>query len=181
MITLDTDASALPHESVAVHVSVTVPPQASGIAVKVEIADVPLIKHPPPCPLVNSNVLGASVLPQATVMLAGATIVGSAAGNTVITLDTDARALPHTSVAVHVCVTVPPQTPGVAVKVELADVPLTKHTPLSPLVNGNVLAAGRLPHATVMSAGALIVGSAAGNTVITLLDVIVPTAPVAVQ
>jgi hypothetical protein len=32
-----------------------------------------------------------------------------------------------------------------------------------------------------MSAGAVIVGSAAGNTVISLLDVIVPTAPVEVQ
>ena len=47
VIVLDTDASALPQESVAVQVSVTVPPQAVGIAEKVERFDVPVIKQLP--------------------------------------------------------------------------------------------------------------------------------------
>ena len=46
VITLDTGASALPHASVAVHVSVTVPPHAPGVVLKVEGLDVPVIKHP---------------------------------------------------------------------------------------------------------------------------------------
>ena len=168
VITLVTGVRALPHESVAVHVCVTVPPQAPGVVVKVDTFDVPLTKHAPLNPLVNGNVIAAGKPPHATVMSAGAVIVGNAAGDTVITLDTDANALPHESVAVHVCVTVPPQAPGVVVKVDTLDVPLTKHSPLNPLVNGNVLAAGKPPHATVTSAGAVIVGSAAGDTVITL-------------
>ena len=36
----------------------------------------------------------------------------TAVGLTVIVLDTDANALPHASVAVHVSVTVPPQAPA---------------------------------------------------------------------
>ena len=43
--------------------------------------------------------------PQATVIAAGAVIVGNAAGSTVIILDTDAIVLPQASVAVHVSVT----------------------------------------------------------------------------
>jgi hypothetical protein len=44
---LDTDASGLPHASVAVQVSVTVPPHAPGSAEKVDGFDVPVIRHPP--------------------------------------------------------------------------------------------------------------------------------------
>ena len=51
-IVLDTDASGLLHASVAVHVSVTRPPQAPGVEVKVEVAEVPVIAHPPLNPLV---------------------------------------------------------------------------------------------------------------------------------
>ena len=40
----------LPHASVAVHVSVTVPPHGPGAAVCVDVA-VPLIKHVPVPPL----------------------------------------------------------------------------------------------------------------------------------
>ena len=61
-----------------------------------------------------------------------------------ITLDTDARALPHESVAVQVSVTVPPHDP-IAVDVDTFEVPLIKHPPLKPLLNGNVLAAGNDP------------------------------------
>lgn len=49
---LDTEARALPQASVAVHVSVTVPPQAAGVAEKVEALDVPVIKQPPLNPFV---------------------------------------------------------------------------------------------------------------------------------
>ncbi len=40
-------ARARPQASVAVQVSVMVPPQAGGVAEKVELLDVPLIKQPP--------------------------------------------------------------------------------------------------------------------------------------
>ena len=47
VIVLDTGANGLKHASVAVHVSVTVPPQApAGVcAENVDGLDVPLIKH----------------------------------------------------------------------------------------------------------------------------------------
>ena len=51
-----------------------------------------------------------------------------------ITLDTGARALPRASVAVQVSVIVPPHAPGVAVNVEVFEVPLSKHPPLNPFV-----------------------------------------------
>ncbi len=48
MITLDTDVITLPHASVAVHVSVTVPPQpVAGAAENVEGLEVPVIRHDP--------------------------------------------------------------------------------------------------------------------------------------
>ena len=61
-------------------------------------------------------------------------MVGSAAGLTVIVLDTEAIVLPHGSVAVQVSVTVPPHPEGVDGKVDGLDVPVIKHDPLSPLV-----------------------------------------------
>jgi hypothetical protein len=79
-------------------------------------------------------VLDAGKDPHATVVAAGGVIVGKAAGLTVITLDTGARALPQASVAVHVSVTVPPHAPGVAVKVDGFELPLNKQPPLNPLV-----------------------------------------------
>ena len=66
-------------------------------------------------------------------MSAGAVMVGSAAGLTVIVLDTDAIVLPHGSVAVQVSVTVPPQAGGVAPKDDGLDVPVMRHAPLNPL------------------------------------------------
>ena len=59
-------------------------------------------------------------------------MVGNAAGVTVIVLVTGASALPHASVAVQVSVMVPPQGPGVAEKVEVADVPLMRQDPVNP-------------------------------------------------
>ena len=76
--------------------------------------------------------LAAGTAPQATVMLAGAVMVGKAAGLTVMVLDTGASALPQASVAVHVSVIAPPQGPGVAVKVEGLEVPEIKHPPANP-------------------------------------------------
>ena len=64
----------------------------------------------------------------------GAVITGSAAGDTVMVLVTGASALPHASVAVHVSVIVPPHGPGVAEKVDVADVPVIKQDPVNPLV-----------------------------------------------
>ncbi len=65
-------------------------------------------------------------------MFANAVIVGNAAGLIVMVLDIEAIVLPHGSVAVHVSVTVPPQGPGAAVCVDVAD-PLMRQVPLNPL------------------------------------------------
>src|SRR6185369_10462558 len=111
------------------HVSVIVPPHAPGVEVKVDGFDVPVIKHPPVNPFVNDIVVDAGTPPQSTVIAGGAVIVGSAAGLTVIILDTGANALPHSSVAVHVSVIVPPHAPGVDVNVDGFDIPLISHPP----------------------------------------------------
>ena len=60
-------------------------------------------------------------------------MVGNAAGLTVIVLETEVIVLPQGSVAVHVSVTVPPQAPGVAEKVEGLEVPVIRQLPLAPL------------------------------------------------
>jgi hypothetical protein len=52
VIVLDTGAITLPHASVAVHVSVIVPPQGPGVAENVEVFEVPEIKHDPLRPFV---------------------------------------------------------------------------------------------------------------------------------
>ena len=73
-------------------------------------------------------------MPQVTVTLAGGLPnVGKPAGETVIVLDTGAIVLPQASVPAHVSMIVPPQTPGVAVLVELL-VPLIRQFPEPPLV-----------------------------------------------
>ena len=65
-------------------------------------------------------------------ILAGGEVnVGAAAGVTVIVLKA-VMVLPHASVAFHVSVMVPPQGPGAAVWVDVAD-PLIKQVPLNPL------------------------------------------------
>ena len=94
---LVTGTSALPHASVAVHVSVIVPPHGPGAAENVDVADVPVIRQEPASPLVNVSVDDAGVAPQAIVMGPGAVITGSAAGVTVIVLD-PLIVLPHASV-----------------------------------------------------------------------------------
>jgi hypothetical protein len=163
-----TGVSALPQASVAVQVSVTVPPQApDGIGENVEVFDIPVIRQPPDSPLVNAIVLEAgNAAPQAIVMAAGAVMVGKVAGLIVIVRVTGTRALPQASVAVHVSITVPPQVPGIAEKVEGLEVPLIRQLPVSPLVKGRVLEAGKVPQATVIPVGAVIVGRVAGLIVI---------------
>ena len=52
VIVLDTDAIVLPHGSVAVQVSVTVPPQPVGVALNADALDTPVIKQAPLNPLV---------------------------------------------------------------------------------------------------------------------------------
>jgi hypothetical protein len=70
--------------------------------------------------------------PQATVIFAGAVIVGGAAGLTVMTL-VCIMVLAHASVNVHVSVTVPPQGPGNVPSVDVT-APLIKQVPLALLV-----------------------------------------------
>ena len=129
---LDTEERGLPQISVAVHVSVTSPPQTE-VDEKVEALEFPLIKQSPDKPLEKGRVLAAGISPQSTVISESGVIVGNAAGLTVMVLETGASVLPHTSVAVQVSVTVPPQAPGVDVKVEGLEVPLIKQAPLKPL------------------------------------------------
>ncbi len=134
---LDTEASGLPHASVAVQVSKTCPLQYPGIIVsKVELFDVPLIRHPPANPLLYGNVLAAGTPPHSTVILPGAVMVGRAAGKTVIVLETEASGLRQISVAVQVSVMVPPQAPeGVcALNVDEFEVPEMRHPPANPLL-----------------------------------------------
>jgi hypothetical protein len=121
LMLLDTGATVLPQASVAVQVSVTVPPQGPGRAVKVDKSEVPLTRQLPVNPLVKVNLEAAGIVPQASSMAAGAFMTGRAAGNTVMTLDTGASNLPHPSVARQVSVTVPPQAPGSVDKVERSD------------------------------------------------------------
>jgi hypothetical protein len=54
VMTRDTEASVLPHASVAVHVSVTFPLQLPAtVVVKDEKAEVPVIEHVPFSPLLK--------------------------------------------------------------------------------------------------------------------------------
>ena len=52
VIVLDTDVIVLPQGSVAVQVSVTVPPHPEGVALNVDALDTPLIRHGAVNPLV---------------------------------------------------------------------------------------------------------------------------------
>jgi hypothetical protein len=90
-----TEVNALWQASVAVQVSVTVPPQASGIVDNVEAFEVPDIWQLPSIPLLNGSVLAAGSPPQATVISDGAVIVGNVAGLTVIVRLTGTNALRH--------------------------------------------------------------------------------------
>src|SRR5260221_1973498 len=114
--------------------------------------------------------------PQLTVVSAGAVIVGNAAGVTVIVLDTVAITRPHGSVAVQVCVTVPPHAGGVAPNENAFDQPFITHNQRNPMLSSTVVTDGMPPQLTVVSAGAVIVGNAAGVTVI-VLDTVAITRP----
>jgi len=129
---LVTGTSALPHASVAVHVSVIVPPHGPGAAENVDVADVPVIRQEPLSPLVNVSVDDAGVAPQAIVMGPGAVITGSAAGVTVIVLD-PLIVLPHASVYVQLSVSVPPHPVTVPLLVAVT-VPEIRHVPLEELL-----------------------------------------------
>ncbi len=130
----ETVASARPQASVAVHVSVTVPPQALGVAVKVEEFEVPEIRQPPLKPLVYATTLAFGNPPHATVISGSAVMLGKSAGFTVISRETEPTVLPQRSVAVHVSTTVPPQAPGITLKVLGFEVPSIKHAPPRPLL-----------------------------------------------
>jgi hypothetical protein len=97
--------------------------------------------------------LAAGISPQATVILAGAVMTGSAACLTVICLLTGVRALPQASFAVQVSVMIPEQTPGLEEKVDRSDIPLIRQFPVNPFVKVSRVDAGMSPQSTVMSAG----------------------------
>lgn len=96
--------------------------------------------------------------------------VGATLSLMVMVRDTEAKGRPQASTAVHVSNSEPLQLPeSTVVNVDRFEVPLIMQFPLSPLLKGLVLAAGnKVPHVIVMSAKAVIVGKAAGLTVITL-------------
>jgi hypothetical protein len=118
--------------------------------------------------LSKGKVLAAGSAPQSTVISLGGVIVGNAAGLTWMVLETEASGLPHSSFAVHVSVTSPPQAFGMVDKVEGLEVPLISQLPVKPLSKGKVLATGSPPQATVISLGGVIVGNADGRTVMVL-------------
>jgi hypothetical protein len=121
-------------------------------------------------PLVNDSVDAAGTAPQATVVAAGAVIVGKAAGLTVIILDW-VIVLLQASVKVQLSVTGPPHTPGNALNVEVT-VPLIKQLPVPPLLYASELVTAP-PQATVIGSTAANTGTAAGLTVMILDWVIV--------
>ena len=127
-----TGARVLPQSSVAVQVSVSVPPQAVAVPVMIELLEVPEMRQAPVSPLVKGMVEGAVVVPQATLILAGAVMVGSAGGVMVMVLLPVMVRL-HASVKVHVSVSVPPQAVGDPVRTAVT-VPVIAQEPVSPLV-----------------------------------------------
>jgi hypothetical protein len=167
VILLETEAKGLLQASTAVQVSVTVPPaQPVKVGAMTERAEVPVMAQAPAKPFEKVKVVGAGNPPQSTVISAGATIVGKAAGLTVIVLETEAKGLLQASAAVQVSVTVPPvQAFGAAEKVEVAEVPVTAQVPANPFVKFKVEAAGNPPQSTVILGGATMIGKSAGSTV----------------
>jgi hypothetical protein len=134
VMVLDTEASGLKQLSVAVQVSVIVPPHGPGETEKVDGFEVPLIRHPAGSPLVYGTVDGTMIVPQGTVVAASGVITGRVAGSTVMVLLTEASGLKQLSVAVQVSVIVPPHGPGVPEKVDGLEAPLIRHPVGSPLV-----------------------------------------------
>src|SRR5260221_11804994 len=106
--------------------------------------------------------------PQLTVVSGGAVIVGNAAGVSVIVLDTVAITRPHGSVAVQVCVTVPPHAGGVAPNVEDWKCVVLGKSALIGLRQVIIKNDGMPPQLTVVYAGAGMVGNSAGVTVMAL-------------
>ena len=118
--------NVVPHE-LPVHVSITTPVKGSGFGDSVDVA-VPLTRQVPVRLFEYVSELVVGTAPHATVIFGVVVNVGVAAGDTVIVLDTGAMVRPHTSVAAHVSTMVPPQTPGVAVRVDVA-APVIRHVP----------------------------------------------------
>jgi hypothetical protein len=129
-----TGCKTLPHASIAVQVSVTVPPHGPGTAEKVDGFEVPEIWHTPLSMFLKGKIEGMRIVPQAIVSSPGGIIAGRSAGSTVMVLETLARALPQASVAVQVSITVPPQADGIAVKVDGLETPDRRHAPFRPFV-----------------------------------------------
>jgi hypothetical protein len=128
VMVLVTGVSTRPQASVAVQVSVIVPPHGPGVAEKVDVFEVPVIRQEPVSPLVYVSVEDVGVTPQAIVMPVGAVITGSAAGVTVMVLD-PLMVLLHTSVKIQLSVSVPPH-PVTAPVLVAVTVPEIRQVPL---------------------------------------------------
>jgi hypothetical protein len=97
-------------------------------------------------------------------------VVGLTVSLTKIVLETETKVLPQMSLAVQVSRTCPLQFPEIIVaNVDKFEVPLIWQLPPCPFENDRVLADGsRFEQVTVMLEGAVIVGNAAGLTVMNL-------------
>jgi hypothetical protein len=117
-----------PHEEVAVHVTVAVPPHADGAAVLLFVTDT---LHPPLF-VTPVNQVAYAAFTAACVWQDVVVVLDGAVNVTVVALGTVNVALavtlaPHEEVAVHVTVAVPPHADGAAVLLFVTD---TLHPPL---------------------------------------------------
>ena len=101
--------------------------------------------------------------------------VGAVTSLTVMVRETGSIVLPQASIdAAQVSITFPLQLSETEVeKVEVLEVPLTRHVLPCPLLKGKVLANGNWSQPTVMSAGTVNFGIRAGDTVMLRVLVIV--------
>src|SRR5215204_4192809 len=120
----------LPHASVNVQLSVTLPPHAPGKVPRVDVT-VPAIRQEPLELLLEARALGTAAS-QATVIGTAAANTAGGAGSTVMTL-VCVMVLPHASVNVHLSMTLPPHAPGKVPRVDVT-VPAIRQEPLALLV-----------------------------------------------
>ena len=109
------DAVIVVPQMVAVHVSVTSPPQAPGMVLRVDVA-IPLILQSPINPLSYASSWVVAP-PHETLISATVANTGVAAGLMWMILDA-VIVVPQT-VAVHVSVTSPPHAPGMVLRVDV--------------------------------------------------------------
>ena len=154
------DLPQLPSIDGTVHVTVIVPPHCVKFD-STTPGTVPLISHVPVAPLLNvasgATKLAASSHVKSSIV--GISIVGSAAGSTVISC-TCTVVLPQSSVTVHVRVIVPPHSSKSSTSANSATKPVAQLSAISKISAGGTSS----PHVTVISAGTVNVGASTSIT-----------------